>query len=314
MTDRIGLCDGKFWLFKRLCDSIDLDKDINLHYYSRGRWFMLFSKEKLNTLNKVVAIPMSKIVPGKAQPRTVFDENEIAGLALSIVENGLLQPITVREFGDKYEIIAGERRYRAFRLLKYQTIPAIIEKFDDKNAAFLSLIENLQRKDLNFFEEARGIEKLIQNYHLTQSQAAKRLGKSQSSVANKLRLLRIDAKLADKIISAGLTERHARALLRLEDNEKLAECLEVIIEKDYNVEQTEELVEICLQEKKPKAKKQNTFVLKDIRIFLNTINKAVRMLKNAGVNIKSVQEEQDGYIKCTITVPNITTKRTKNTA
>jgi ParB family chromosome partitioning protein len=198
---------------------------------------MLFQKNK--EINKVVLLPLDKIIKNPHQPRRLFRREDIEELAASIRVNGLLQPITVRKVGEEYELVAGERRTMAFREMGETTIPAIVEDFSDQQSAMLALIENLQRKDLNCFEEAYGISHLIDQTGISQQEIAHRLGKAQSTIANKLRLLKFPLAVQKRLMSSSLTERHARALLRLEEEGQLLECIEYILRRDLNEQQTE---------------------------------------------------------------------------
>ena len=237
---------------------------------------------------KVVDIPARKIRPNKTQPRREFDESELRSLSQSIANNGLLQPLTVRKIrNDEYELIAGERRLRASVMAGFRTIPCIVMKCSDKDSAIFALIENLQRKDLGMFEEARGISRLIRKYGITQEQAAIQIGKKQSTVANKLRLLRLSYEEQDWIIQAGLTERHARALLKIGNEDLRKEALSHIVAEGLNVKESERYIESILHKKVvqpslPSADKK--VVIKDVRIFVNTINKAVDTMRLSGID------------------------------
>lgn len=260
-----------------------------------------------NNENKISEIPIIKIRPNKAQPRKEFNEQELAALSQSIEENGLLQPITVRKISpSEYELIAGERRLRASVLAGLKKIPCIVIKCSDKESAVFALLENLQRSDLGIFEEARGISRLIRRYGLTQEEAARRLGKSQSTIANKLRLLRLTYEEQEWITSAGLTERHARALLRIEDDALRREALSKIISDNLNTQQTDALVSIMLSSADDDKQKQqgiNKVVIKDVRIFVNTINKAIDTMRLAGIDAQSNKTDTDNFIEYTIRIP-----------
>lgn len=250
-------------------------------------------------------IPIIKIRPNKAQPRKYFSEEELASLSKSIAENGLLQPITVRKISSaEYELVTGERRLRASALAGLQKIPCIVVKCSDKESAVYALLENLQRADLGIFEEARGISRLIRRYGLTQEQAAQKLGKTQSTVANKLRLLRLSFEEQEWIEKAGLSERHARALLRLESESLRREALSKIISEDLNVSQTEALVNLLYNSPSPKQRGgRSKAVIKDFRIFVNTINKAVDTMRMAGIDAKTHTSDNDNFIEYTIRIP-----------
>ena len=249
--------------------------------------------------NKVLEIPIIKIRPNKAQPRKTFDETELAALSASISENGILQPLSVRK------ISAAERRLRASVLAGLRKVPCIVLKCSEKESAIYALLENLQRSDLGIFEEARGISKLIRRYGLTQEEAANRLGKSQSTIANKLRLLRLTYEEQEWIVNAGLSERHARALLRIEDEALRHEALSKIISENLNTSQTDELVGILINSvpKTTKSKGTSKAVIKDLRIFLNTINKAIDTMRLAGIDAQSDKKDTDNFIEYTIRIP-----------
>lgn len=255
--------------------------------------------------NRVRQLPLLSIRPNKAQPRRFFPAKELSGLSESIRENGVLQPLSVRRISsNEYELIAGERRLRAAALAGLQTVPCILLDCDDGQSAVLALLENLQRADLNLFEEAEGIFRLIHDWGVTQEEAARRLGKKQSTIANKLRLLRFGEEEREMIERGGLTERHARALLKLEDPQTRAETIELAVKQGLNVRQTEALVEKLLlpKENKPSAK-QKTFIVKDIRLFINTVHKAVNLLRDAGIDAETAQQETEEYIECVVRIP-----------
>lgn len=250
----------------------------------------------------ITDIDLDRIRPNPAQPRRVFDDRDLAGLAQSIKANGLLQPLLVRRVGDEFELIAGERRLRACRIVGLKTASCVVSDCSSDRSAVLAMTENLQRQDLGIFEEAEGIRRLIEEWHVTQEEAAFRLGKSQSALANKMRLLHLSDSERRKIVCSGLTERHARAILRIEDVEKRERVLDTIIERQYNVRQTDEYVERLLGREKP-AKQTQKLVIKDIRIFLNTISHAIETMKQSGVNAKVLQSETDDYFECVVRIP-----------
>ena len=257
-----------------------------------------------NNDNKITEIPIIRIRPNKAQPRKQFDEASLTSLSQSITENGILQPLTVRRASQsEYELIAGERRLRASVMAGLKKVPCIIVKCSDKESAIFALLENLQRSDLGVFEEARGISRLIRRFGLTQEEAAQRLGKTQSTIANKL-----------LIISAGLTERHARALLRIEDEGKRREVLSKVIALNLNTQQTDNLVGEVLNDcpKHIKSMGSSKAVIKDVRIFVNTINKAVDTMRLAGIDAKAVKSENNNYIEYTIKIPKKTASDNKS--
>lgn len=259
---------------------------------------------------KVIEIPARKIRPNKTQPRQYFYEEDLRSLSQSISNNGLLQPLTVRKLkNDEYELIAGERRLRASVMAGFSKIPCIVMKCSDKDSAIFALIENLQRKDLGMFEEARGINRLIRKYGITQEQAAIQLGKKQSTVANKLRLLRLSYDEQDWITQAGLSERHARALLKIQDEDSRKEVLSHIIAENLNVKETEKYISSLLDNKKVQPLHNNTdkkIVVKDVRIFVNTISRAVDTMRMSGIDAVSNKEETEDYIEYTVKIPKET--------
>lgn len=258
----------------------------------------MFGKQKLG---QVVLLEPELIAPNPYQPRKKFEPEALRELADSIAQNGLLQPVTVRRTESGYELIAGERRLMACRMLQMERIPALLESYDDDQSAVFALIENLQRKDLNFFEQAEGMQRLMKQCGLTQEQLAKRLGKSQPTVANKLRLLVFPEELRRKMVDHGLTERHARALLRLPAGE-WDDAIREIIAKKLNVGDTERYLE-QRNAQQPKKKPTMLFVLRDFRIFMNTISQAVSTMKMAGIEIDTQTEEDEEFIHYRMRIP-----------
>ena len=260
---------------------------------------------------RLITVPLNMIVPNSNQPRRVFDSEELRGLAESIKRNGILQPVTVRQAGEgKYEIIAGERRCRAAAIAGLKAVPCIVTDVDDKRSAVLSLMENLQRSDLNCFEEADGIARLINSWGITQQEVAERLGKAQSTIANKLRLLRLTPTQRRRIIDAGLTERHARALLRILDDVQRDNALEIIINKGLNVSDTDKLIDEILSPK-PEQKSsaaRRTPIVRDLRLFINTISKAVDTMNQSGLNARTAKNETDEYIEYRVIIPKVSQK------
>jgi len=246
------------------------------------------------TGRRVLYLSVDAIRANPDQPRKYFEPEALRELAESIGRYGILQPLTVRRGEDGYELIAGERRLRAAKLAGLREVPCLAVRSDEEESALLSLIENLQRQDLHYMEEAAAIAKLIAVYGLSQEQAAERLGKSQSAVANKLRLLR----------EGGLSERHARALLRLSDeNERLA-ALRVIVERGCNVAQAEAYIESVLQRAAvTPPRRRPTFIVKDVRLFLNTIRRSMGIMQRAGVDAACEREDTDEEIRLTIRIP-----------
>ncbi len=258
---------------------------------------------------KLEEIQVSKIVPNPNQPRKTFDDESIAELAQSIRQVGLIQPLVVRRQGDVYELIAGERRLRAIKLLELERVTCIVQNdIVDESSAMMALIENLQRENLNFFEEAQCYSDLIDTYSLTQEALAEKLGKSQSSIANKLRVLKLSPAVKEAMTDAGLTERHARALLRIADeNEQLA-IIKEVKDKGMSVKETEQRVEKQLNklydERKDGAKPRPVMLrmIKDYRLFMNSINSAVEQLRYAGLIVDVRQADRDDGVDISISV------------
>ena len=259
----------------------------------------MFFKDK----RKLMTLPVERIQPNPSQPRKTFDREELEALAQSIRENGLLQPVTVRKEGGPYLLIAGERRLRACKLAGLREIPAIVTDCAPEDSAVLALLENLQRKDLQMFEQANALVNLLREWQITQEEAAKRLGLSQSYLANKLRLLKLTAEEQSEILDFKLTERHARALLRIDDTTLRQKVLRQAGEKHLNVSQTEELVEAVLAPRREGARPKRRFIAKDIRLFINTIDHAVDAMKTAGIPAQAEKKETEDYIECTVRIP-----------
>lgn len=263
-------------------------------------------REKKLTLSyesgRVCYLPVDAIRPNPSQPRKVFDTGSLQELAESIRQHGILQPISVRRSRDGYELIAGERRLRAARLAGLERLPCLLVQVNDTQSGMLALIENLQRKDLDFIEEAEGIAQLLRLYGISQEKAAAQLGKSQSAIANKLRLLQHSPAVLTAIRANGLSERHARALLRLQSESDKLSAITYILKNDLNVAKTDAYIESLLEERKGK-RGMRKFVLRDVRLFLNTINHNLDLIKSAGFRASARQEETDDEIVLTITIP-----------
>lgn len=256
-------------------------------------------KEKV--VNKVVLIQIDEIATNPAQPRTSFQDEQLKVLAQSIKENGLLQPLTIRKnYKGGYELISGERRLRACRLLDYQQVPCIVVEKTDSESAVLALIENIHREDLNIFEQATALRKLISEWNVTQDEAAVKLGMAQSTVANKIRILKLTQQEQDLIIQNQLTERHARALLKLEKIDQRIELIQMIKSRNLTVLQTENYIQNLNQ---VKHKKRKIPIIKDVRLFINTVNKAIQVMKDAGVPATAKKVEEDTYIEYTVRIP-----------
>ena len=261
--------------------------------------------ERKKQAGKIYFLPIDQIRPSPFQARREFSEQELAALAQSIRENGLLQPISVRKVSDGgYELVAGERRLRACRLAKMSTIPAILCDYDDERTAALGLLENIQRADLNPFEQAQGLKDVMVLWDCTQAEAAKRLGMAQPTLANKLRLLRLSPDCVRLLREHDLSERHARALLRLTDEEDRLKALQVIAARGYNVAQSEAYIEELLKLKqKTPPPRLPTYIVKDVRIFLNTIRHSLGLMQRAGVEADMQREDTDDGILLTIRIP-----------
>ncbi|MBE6861704.1 MAG: ParB/RepB/Spo0J family partition protein [Ruminococcus sp.] len=264
--------------------------------------FLNFTKDK--QINKVVEIEIGLIIPNPHQPRTEFYENDIAALAESIMQNGLLQPLSVRRRDNMYELIAGERRLRAAKMCGLTVVPCIIHEISERHSAILALVENIQRQDLSFFDEAVAIEKLITYYGMTQEDAASKLGKAQSTIANKLRLLRLSEDERELITRFNLTERHARALLKLGSSADRLNVLEKVVKNNLNVERTEKLIEDYIGRERIKASyKTRSKVFQNVKIFVNTINRAIETMQAAGISADSKKIQNEDYIEYRVRIP-----------
>lgn len=259
---------------------------------------------------RLVEVNVASIHPNPYQPRATFDEESIAGLAQSIQQVGLLQPLLVRKVDDGYELVAGERRLRAVTSLGMEKVACIVQQdIEDESSAMMALIENLQREDLHYLEEAQCYQKLLETYGLTQEELANRLGKSQSSIANKLRLLKLSDEVKAAMTEKRLSERHARALLKLTDDKQRLDAVERIAEKGLSVKETEQMVEKTLNkaydEKQDGAKPRPKLmrIVRDYRLFMNTINQAVNQLRESGMTVEVEQSDRaDGVdIKISVT-------------
>ena len=261
------------------------------------------SRRKSDFLSsRVQYISLAQLSPNPQQPRRSFDEAALRELADSIRAYGILQPLTVRRTPGGYQLVAGERRMRAARMAGLREVPCLVAQVDEQDAGMLALIENLQRRDLDCFEEAAAIARLISRYGLSQEQAAEKLGKSQSAVANKLRLLRLSPDCTRLLCAHDLSERHARALLRLADEEDRLHALQTIIRRGCNVAQSEALIEEMLKRKQT-SPRLPTYVVKDVRIFLNTIRHSLGLMQRAGVEADMQREDTEENILLTIRIP-----------
>lgn len=268
----------------------------------RKGYTMLKTSSKTKANCQIQLLPHEIILPNPHQPRVRFDFNELEGLAISVRTNGMLQPINVRKLSDgKYELISGERRLRAARMVGMNKIPCVVMDVSDEQSALFAIIENVQRQNLDFFEEAVAIERLMTEHGLSQEEISRKLGKAQSTLSNKLRLLRLPEDLRDKITYAGLTERHARALLTLPDNPTRARVLDIITQRHLNVSESERLINDIKHRKKSKNKPQMR-AYKDMRIFLNTLNHAVDVIRKAGIEADTAKSETDEYFEYVIRI------------
>ncbi|APH06781.1 nucleoid occlusion protein [Bacillus weihaiensis] len=252
---------------------------------------------------EVKQIIVKDIVPNRFQPRTVFSNEKIEELALTIRTHGIIQPIVVREIDGKFELIAGERRWRAVQTLGWEFIPAIVKDFNDTETASVALIENLQREELSSIEEAVAYAKLLELHNLTQEALAQRLGKGQSTIANKLRLLKLPEAVQEALLNKEMTERHARALIPLKDPELQMKVAQEVIEKQLNVKQTEEKVVKLLEKHNVKPKPKRKAFSRDTRIAMNTIRQSLSMVEDSGVKLNTEEEEFEEYIQFTIKIP-----------
>jgi ParB family chromosome partitioning protein len=271
-------------------------------------------KEQLNRLfgladkhsnEEVKQIPVNEIVPSPYQPRSVFDDDRIEELCQTIKTHGVIQPIVVRIRDGKYELIAGERRWRAVKKLGLDTIPAIVREFNDSQAASISLIENLQREGLTSIEEALAYMKLIEIHQLTQESLAQRLGKSQSTIANKIRLLQLCEPVKQALLERRITERHARAMLALPSEELQIKVLQEIESKELNVKQTETRIAFILESmNQAKEKKPKRFSFsKDVRLAVNTIRQSVDMVVGSGLQIVTDEKDYEDRYEIIIKIP-----------
>lgn len=253
---------------------------------------------------EVILLPVDEVSPNPVQPRKVFKDADLAELSCSIAEYGILNPLSVRLRSGKYELVAGERRLRAAKIAGLTEVPCILLDVGLEDASLLALIENLQRKDLDFIEEANGISQLIRMFGMSQEEAARRLGKSQSAVANKLRLLKLPKDVLDTLRDKGLTERHGRALLRLDTPEKQRSALKEIIRRDMTVAATDSYIDAIISAEKEEASEpKRTFIMKDVRVFMNTILHGIDLMKQGGIAAGMKRQETESELILTISIP-----------
>ena len=255
----------------------------------------------------ILDLSIAEIQPNPFQPRVYFDPAQLEELSNSIRQYGVLQPVIVRLVDGKYQLVSGERRFRASMLAGKETIPALLRQLDDREVAEMALIENLQREDLNYFEEAEGYARLIQEFQITQEEVARKMGKSQPTIANKLRLLHISERVRREISVDVITERHVRSLLKLKNEEQQLEVLNRIYKNNLNVRQTDELIEnILIAEEKnirEQKKKKMMKAIKDMKIFVNTIRGTVKTIQDAGLPAEVTESENDDYLEVVIRLP-----------
>ncbi len=261
------------------------------------------------TSEEEVKNPIDKIIPNRYQPRTVFDDERIEELARTIHTHGVIQPIVIRPMSDdsgNFEIIAGERRYRAMKSLQWTDVPAIVRHLNDRETASIALIENLQREELTAIEEALAYQQLLEMHSLTQEALAQRLGKGQSTVANKLRLLKLPQFVQEAILNREITERHARALIAIKDEQLQMQLIAATKEYDWNVRQLEHQIQLILNPEEPEVKKRKSSrkaISKDVRIALNTIKQSLTMVTKSGIHVKTEEEDTEDYYQITVKIP-----------
>lgn len=258
----------------------------------------------------IVYLRTDELTPNPVQPRKRFDDESLEELSGSIKSYGILNPLTVRLRCGKYELVAGERRLRAAKLAGLEEVPCILIDVNMEDASLIALVENLQRRDLDFIEEALGISQLIRMFGMSQEEAARRIGKSQSAVANKLRLLKLPSDVLESLRQNGLTERHGRALLRLPNPVAQRATLEYIVDNGLTVAATDAYIDALLsapeeaeQKDEEKPEKRRTFVLKDVRVFLNTLSRSIDLMKQGGIDAGIQREETDDSLILTISIP-----------
>ena len=264
----------------------------------------------INTQNGIKYISLDEIRPNPYQARKSFERVKLNELAESIKEYGVIQPIVVRCINNSgYELVVGERRLKAARMAGIEVIPAIVVSTNDKDSSIMALIENIHRQKLNFFEEAEGYRNIMRDYNITQEELSKKIGKSQSGIANKMRILRLPASVKNKIIDGELSERHARALLRVNDERIQLEIINKVIIQGLNVKRTEEVVDYyvnkILKDELPVFEQKNKIGIKDIRIFTNTVRQAVEAMNKLGVDVKYLFEEKKNFYEIKINIPNL---------
>ena len=251
----------------------------------------------------IIYLRLDEISPNPVQPRKIFDDEELLKLSESIKLYGILNPLNVRLRAGKYELVAGERRLRAAKLAGLREVPCILMELNMEDAGLIALVENLQRKDLDFIEEATGISRLIRMFGMSQEEAASKIGKSQSAVANKLRLLKLPEDVLDALRENKLSERHGRALLRLADEKSQREALQYIISHKLTVSAADAYIDSLLKPKEEKPDKKRSFILKDVRVFLNSLSHSIELMKQGGIDAGVKRQETESSLIVTISIP-----------
>lgn len=258
----------------------------------------------MHSNSKIIHIPLESIVANPYQPRKIFSDDELIELAESIKHMGLIQPISVRKVDDLYEIIVGERRFRAVKLAGMKEIPVIVTEITDEQSAIMALIENIQRQDLNFIEEAEALSTLLEKHGFTQKILAEKIGKNQSTVSNKLRVLGLPDDVKDLLVSNNLTERHGRSLLKLKSEDDVRTVVKAIIKNELTVKATERLIEsILADEKHDLGKKQNIKYSINYKIYVNTVKQAYETILNTGAKVKYTEKDKGEYIEVVVKIP-----------
>ena len=256
--------------------------------------------------NEIIQIEIDKVIPNIYQPRKYFNEEAIEELSASIKQYGIIQPLTVRRRGDVYELVAGERRLRAAKLANLGEVPCNIVDITDTESAEIALLENLQREDLNFIEESLAFENLIKEHNFTQQQLAEKLGKNQSTIANKLRILKLPESVKEYLVENGLTERHARALLKLPSEELMLDIVQKVVKLELTVKKTEKLINDTIESLKAEEepeKKQNIKFSMSMQLYVNTLKQAYDAIINTGVDAKYNQIDKGDYLEVVVKIP-----------
>lgn len=271
-------------------------------------------QSKIKTAGHILLIPQEDILPNRSQPRRRFDSDALEELAESIRQNGVLQPLIVRRNENgSFELIAGERRLRAARIVGIRRMPCVVMDVSDEKSAVFALLENVQRQDLGFFEEAEAISRIMQQYDLSQEELAARIGKAPSTVSNKLRLLRLPEDVRREIVRMDLTERHARALLRLDTADCMRRALTQIVASHMTVAQTDAYISSLLKPAE-KPRKQPLILFKDVRVFVNTLTHAVDTMRRAGIEADAVKTETEDHIEFVVRIPKKAAQKNRSGA